>query len=89
MELELDIPDDLPAVELDRGQLQQVLINLTHNAVYAIQHGGGSRIRGLTWLLEDELGLPVHLDPEPLTCVVRGAGRVLDDWKTFSGVLAS
>lgn len=43
--LELDIPDDLPIVGLDRGQLQQVLINLTHNAVYAIRHGGGSRIR--------------------------------------------
>ena len=45
IELELDIPDDLPTVELDRGQMQQVLINLTHNAVYAIKHGGGSRIR--------------------------------------------
>jgi PAS domain S-box-containing protein len=43
--LELEIPDDLPIVALDRGQLQQVLINLTHNAVYAITHGGGSRIR--------------------------------------------
>lgn len=51
--------------------------------------GGGSRIRGLAWLLEDELGLPVHLDPEPLTCVVRGAGMVLDDWSTFRGVLAA
>jgi PAS domain S-box-containing protein len=45
VELELDIPDDLPAVELDRGQMQQVLINLTHNAVYAMKHGGGGRLR--------------------------------------------
>jgi len=45
VELELDIPDDLPTVELDRGQLQQVLINLTHNAVYAMKHGGGGRLR--------------------------------------------
>ncbi len=43
--VELDLADDLPPVELDRSQLQQVLINLTHNAVYAIKHGGGSRIR--------------------------------------------
>ncbi len=42
--VEFAVADDLPAVELDRGQLQQVLINLTHNAVYAIKHGGGSRI---------------------------------------------
>jgi PAS domain S-box-containing protein len=42
--VELDVPDDLPLVELDRGQVQQVLVNLTHNAVYAIRTGGGSRI---------------------------------------------
>ncbi len=45
IEVELDVPDDLPLVELDRSQLQQVLVNLTHNAVYAIRSGDGSRIR--------------------------------------------
>ncbi|MEO5885201.1 MAG: PAS domain S-box protein [Candidatus Limnocylindrales bacterium] len=45
IEAEVEIPDDLPAVELDRGQLQQVLVNLTHNAIYAIRHGGGSRLK--------------------------------------------
>lgn len=45
IEIETDIPADLPHVELDRGQLQQVLVNLTHNAIYAIRHGGGSRMR--------------------------------------------
>ncbi len=39
------MPDDLPLVELDRGQLQQVLVNLTHNAVYAIRQSDGGRIR--------------------------------------------
>jgi PAS domain S-box-containing protein len=45
IDVEIDIPDDLPSVELDRGQLQQVLVNLTHNATYAIKTGGGGRIR--------------------------------------------
>jgi PAS domain S-box-containing protein len=45
IEVELDVAPDLPLVELDRGQLQQVLVNLTHNAIYAIRHGGGSRVR--------------------------------------------
>jgi CheY-like chemotaxis protein len=35
----------LPPVELDRGQLQQVLVNLTGNAIYALRNGGGSRLR--------------------------------------------
>ena len=43
--VDVDIPDDLPLVELDRGQLQQVLVNLTHNAVYAIRSVGGGRLR--------------------------------------------
>ncbi len=44
IEVVVDRPDDLPGVELDRGQIQQVLVNLTHNAVYAVRHGGGSRV---------------------------------------------
>lgn len=45
IEAEVDIPDDLPTVDLDRSQLQQVLVNLTHNAIYAIRHGDGTRLR--------------------------------------------
>ncbi len=43
--VETDIPAGLPPVELDRGQLQQVLVNLTGNAIYAMRNGGGSRLR--------------------------------------------
>jgi rod shape-determining protein MreB and related proteins len=51
--------------------------------------GGGSRLRGLDRLLEDETGLPIHLDPDPLTCVVRGAGKVLEEWEKYRGVLST
>jgi rod shape-determining protein MreB and related proteins len=36
-----------------------------------------------------ETNLPIHVDEEPLTCVVRGAGRILDDLPRFRGVLAT
>ena len=49
--------------------------------------GGTSRLRGLAELLGEETGLPIHTDPEPLTCVVRGAGMVLEDWATYREVL--
>jgi two-component system NtrC family sensor kinase len=39
----VDIPESLPEVDLDRAQLQQVLLNLTINAIQAIR----SRERGL------------------------------------------
>jgi PAS domain S-box-containing protein len=38
----VDIPDDLPTVDVDRGQLQQVLLNLTVNAIQAIRSGSES-----------------------------------------------
>lgn len=44
--IEVDLEPDLPAVELDRSQLQLALMNLTQNAVQALSAGGGSgRVR--------------------------------------------
>jgi len=40
--------------------------------------GGGSLLRDLDRLLMEETGLPVILADEPLTCVARGGGRVLE-----------
>jgi signal transduction histidine kinase len=45
VQLDVDIRDDLPTVALDRGQLQLVLLTLTHDAVERIAREGGSRIR--------------------------------------------
>ena len=52
-----------------------------------VMTGGGSLIRGLDKLLQHETNLPIHVDEEPLTCVVRGAGRILDDLHKFRTVL--
>jgi rod shape-determining protein MreB and related proteins len=54
-----------------------------------VMTGGGSLIRGLDKLLKEETGLPIHVDEEPLTCVVRGTGRILDDLPRFRSVLAT
>ncbi len=53
-----------------------------------VMTGGGAQLRGLDRLLANETGLPIHVDEEPLTCVVRGAGRVLEDWSTYEGVVS-
>jgi len=39
--LRLDLQDKLPAIESDRGQVQQVIMNLVINAAEAIQHDKG------------------------------------------------
>jgi rod shape-determining protein MreB len=41
--------------------------------------GGGSLLRNLDVLLREETGLPVTLAEDPLTAVVMGAGKVLDE----------
>jgi rod shape-determining protein MreB len=41
--------------------------------------GGGALLPGLDQLLNHETSLPILVSEDPLTCVVRGAGRVLDD----------
>jgi rod shape-determining protein MreB len=51
--------------------------------------GGGAMIRGLDQLLMIETGLPVKVDDDPLTSVVRGTGRILDDFSRYSTVLTS
>ena len=47
------------------------------------------QLRGLNDLLAQQTGLPIHMDEEPFTCVVRGAGMVLDDWQTYQGFVTS
>jgi rod shape-determining protein MreB and related proteins len=53
-----------------------------------VMTGGSAQLRGLDRLLAQETGLPIHVDEEPLTCVVRGAGLVLEDWGTYQGVVS-
>jgi two-component system NtrC family sensor kinase len=40
IQVDFDIPDDLPNIESDRGQLQQVFLNIINNAFAAVDEGG-------------------------------------------------
>lgn len=48
--------------------------------------GGGALLKGLDTLIKAETGLKVVVDQDPLTTVVRGTGRTLDDKKFYSRV---
>jgi actin-like ATPase involved in cell morphogenesis len=37
----------------------------------------------------DETGLPVRVDVDPLTSVVRGTGRILDEFSRYNTVLST
>ena len=40
--------------------------------------GGGAMMRSLDKLIQEETGLPVLVADDPLTCVARGGGRVIE-----------
>lgn len=50
--------------------------------------GGGAQIRGLGERIEDVVKIRVWVAEDPMTCVARGAGRVLEDFEYFKEVLA-
>ncbi|OGE87714.1 MAG: rod shape-determining protein [Candidatus Doudnabacteria bacterium RIFCSPLOWO2_02_FULL_49_13] len=49
--------------------------------------GGGALLRGLDKLIAQETAMPVMVADDPLTCVVRGTGIVLEDLNTLKDVL--
>jgi len=39
IQVNVDVPEDMPAIETDRGKLQQILVNLVNNAFQAVDNG--------------------------------------------------
>ncbi|MFA5804376.1 MAG: rod shape-determining protein [Melioribacteraceae bacterium] len=64
-------PPELSADILDRG------VMLT---------GGGALLKGLDERIRMETNLPVHIADDPLTAVVRGAGRAIENLNKYSKV---
>jgi len=67
-------PPELAADIVDRG---------------IIMAGGGSLLRGLDRLLGEETGMPVVLTEDPLSCVVLGTGKALEEIETLKKVLVT
>ncbi|HIJ82702.1 MAG: rod shape-determining protein MreB [Magnetococcales bacterium] len=49
--------------------------------------GGGALLRGLDQLLSEETHLPVFIAEDPLSCVVMGSGRALEELDSMSDIL--
>lgn len=57
---EFALPEDLWPVDIDAGQISQVLNNLVINAVQAMPEGGLVRVAAENLTLGEESGLPLH-----------------------------
>ena len=51
--------------------------------------GGGALLRDIDRLLMEETGLPVIVADDPLTCVVRGCGKALENMEKLSTIFTS
>jgi rod shape-determining protein MreB len=49
--------------------------------------GGGSLLRGIDQMIQKEVGVPVRIVNEPLTCVVRGNGFICENLDTYKSLL--
>ena len=67
-----ETPPELVADILDRG---------------IVLCGGGALLRGLDKLIAEQTKIPVYIADEPLTCVARGTGLVLEDLELLKDVL--
>ncbi len=67
-------PPELAADVMDRG---------------IVMTGGGALLRGLDKKVSEETGMPVVVSDEPLLCVVRGAGRVVEELEQLQDVLSN
>ena len=65
-------PPELAADIVDRG---------------IVMTGGGSLLRELETLLKEETNLPINTVDDPLSCVVLGTGKILDDFEYYAKVL--
>lgn len=62
-----------------------ILSDVIERGIYLA--GGGALIQGLATLIEEELNIPVHVAPDPLTAVARGTGIILEDLDTYRELL--
>ncbi len=63
----------------------EIISDIMHRGI--VLAGGGALLRGLDQLLKDETKMPVTIADDPLTCVARGAGIVVEELETLRDVL--
>ena len=73
-------------IEMVKSTLEQTPPELSADIIETgiVLAGGSSLLRGIDKLMSEETGLPVHLAEDPLTCVVKGTGKYLEELDRIS-----
>ncbi|MCR4406285.1 MAG: rod shape-determining protein [Anaerolineae bacterium] len=65
----------------------ELVADLMESGIYLI--GGGALLQGIAERLSDETKMRVQVAEDPMACVAKGAGKVLENLDTLSKVLAT
>ncbi|KKU70673.1 MAG: Actin-like protein ATPase involved in cell morphogenesis [Parcubacteria group bacterium GW2011_GWA2_47_21] len=82
-----------PSVDILLETVREVLEQLPPEIVADVMQrgiyltGGGALLKGLPALLEEFVGIAIHVSDDPLTAVARGTGIILEDFPRFKDVL--
>lgn len=63
----------------------ELVADIMHRGIFLV--GGGAYLRGLDKLIQKETKIPVFVDKDPLTAVVRGTGKILEDIESLKKIL--
>ncbi len=63
----------------------EILSDIMHRGIHI--SGGGALIKGFAEILHQEVKMPVYIAEDPLTCVVRGTGIILEKLEKFKDIL--
>ncbi len=63
----------------------EILSDIMNRGIYLA--GGGAMIKGFAEILSEEVEIPVYVADDPMTCVVRGTGIILEKMDEFKDIL--
>jgi rod shape-determining protein MreB len=82
----VDIITDTLRQAIDETPPELIADLMAHGIALA---GGGALLKGLAQRLSEETKMRVYVAEDPLSCVARGAGRVLENFDVLAPTLAS
>jgi rod shape-determining protein MreB len=83
----------MPSLKVIVNNIKNVIEEIPPELISDIMHkgivlaGGGALLRGLDKLVHEATAMPVVIAEDPLTCVARGAGIVVEDLEFLKDVL--
>jgi len=85
VELILELDDALPWISIDHNQMKQVLLNLIHNALQAMTHGGEMLVKTCTAERDERKWVVMAVKDSGIGITLEEQGRIFEPFFTTKG----